>query len=317
MRTWLLSGVVLLVGVLPTSAQTPTATKPKSEVDDAVAAALKAHPDVRFAEAERQMAEAKLDQARLLVAQRVTAAYAKVEQTKVKAEQLESIYSRMKNSNNMTGLETATYALQLQDAKAALAVAEADLLAAKGGIAVQASAHTTGRDTSDAKALLQALLGANRTTELPYSVPLGTGSTPHLRDLLGKIVKLDLKELDIPTAFDEVLKASGASGVSIRGASVFAAKQLKAPPKTQPFAGEQTFAAWLQMIVDDFNRDRTGILPSQDGKYELYVREYGLLFSRPEAVPADAVSLSSYLRQVRADKAELDARKATADKPAK
>src|SRR4051794_29411070 len=79
-------------GQPPKAAAKPAAPPAKAEpnkpetVDDMIATALRNHPDIRLAEAKRLVAEAELEQAKLLVAQRITICASKIEQAKSKLE---------------------------------------------------------------------------------------------------------------------------------------------------------------------------------------------------------------------------------------
>lgn len=111
------------------------ADKPKADppagADAAVASALRNHPDVRVAEANRVLAEAELEQTKLAVTKRVSAAYAKSEAAKLKYEARAVFEQRVKNTERLTP-EGLQYAASIADAKAELVVAEEELKSAVG-----------------------------------------------------------------------------------------------------------------------------------------------------------------------------------------
>ncbi len=106
---------------------------PATGVDAVIASALRNHPDVRVAEANRLLAEAELEQTKLAVTKRVSAAYAKVDAAKIKYE------ARAKNQKLVEMYHSAGANQQLlqstadfADAKAEIALADEDLKAAVG-----------------------------------------------------------------------------------------------------------------------------------------------------------------------------------------
>lgn len=127
--------LLLLILALAQSDKPKVDPPPATGVDAVIASALRNHPDVRVAEANRLLAEAELEQTKLAVTKRVSAAYAKVDAAKIKYE------ARAKNQKLVEMYHSAGANQQLlqstadfADAKAEIALADEDLKAAVGAI---------------------------------------------------------------------------------------------------------------------------------------------------------------------------------------
>jgi hypothetical protein len=107
------------------------ADPPKGSVEEAIAAALRHHPDVKVAEANRILAEAELEQTKLAVSKRVSAAYAKMEAAKLKYEARALLEQRLKNVERLTP-EVLQHAATLADVKAEMVLVNEELKAALG-----------------------------------------------------------------------------------------------------------------------------------------------------------------------------------------
>ncbi len=277
-----------------------TAEQPpaKGSVEEAILTAQRHHPDIRLAEAKRQMADAEVEQAKFLVAQRVAGAFAKIEQAKALLVAAEDFYRGQKAAG--TKIEAMTAFVPYQKAKGELTAAELELKAATGG-----AARTLGvlADPTPDKAFAAAVAYLSRASEgvALAKAPVG-GVADKLKALLDKPVKLDLKAADLDEAMAAVLKAVGESALTVK-LPTLGWKHLKEPP-TATITGEMTFTAALEFVMDEYNGNgRQSALPNvMKGKYEVYVREYGLLIARAEDAPKDAPTLTEFARQVRAAK---------------
>ena len=254
---------------------------PPSSLDEKIAAALRNHPDIKAAEAKRLLAEAELEQAKLVITQKVTAAAGKLEMAKLKvmiAEADVQIAERiLKAGNTVAETEKA----QASKAIPALAAAKAELAAAE--------------------VELQQLVGKGVSTDMKPSGPPDNpkAATPKrpsgpavdkLEAAVQKSVKLELKNVDLSAALAELLKAAGAEDVTIRGS--------KGRSTVYPFSvsakGEVTFGAALEILIDEHN------LANPGNPFEVYVREYGLLVEKPGgAAPKDATTLAEFVKAVR------------------
>jgi hypothetical protein len=125
-----------------------------------------------------------------------------------------------------------------------------------------------------------------------------------LRAIALKRVTLDVKK---PVPFDEALaqlaKSSGLTELTVRSPEWASGKYLKEPPLVGPLSGENTTAAWLQLILDDFNREVAAgrVLPPHSGKYDVYVRDYGLLIARVDLAPPGTLTLAEFVQHAQAE----------------
>jgi len=290
-------------------------------VDKVIAAALRQHPDIKLAEAKRLMAEAELEQARMGVIQKITHAFTRVEQAKARHILIRSQHDRLLQTFK-TG---ATPREQLEKSEsdllaagAELAAAEADLLAVKGG------APKPSPITPDPFAIppqVPYVVGPSlppRTSPYtPDRIPRGmVEKTPRplpksaeaLRLWLNKPVKLDLGG-DVPVAdvIKQLKSQTGQEDLTIR---LPAQDRL---PHLSHLTGTHTVQVWLQIIMDDIARFTiepekvvAGGNPLGAGrityvnreKFQIYVRDYGLLVTATTAAPHDALTLDEFLKMV-------------------
>jgi hypothetical protein len=130
-----------------------------------------------------------------------------------------------------------------------------------------------------------------------------------LRGALDKPVRLDAPARPLAPAVADLFAKAGLDGMTARFPASAEDKTIKDPPAVGPLAGEHAVAAWLQLMIDDFNRGVAAghVLPDERGKYDVYVREYGLLVTRAELAPQGALTLGEFARQARAEKARAAA----------
>ena len=346
----------------------------KGSVEEAILTAQRNHPDIRLTEAKRQMADAEVEQAKFLVAQRVAVGFAKVEQAR-EAVQLakESLAVAMTaaGSGVASDAEVRAARVGLLRVSSELMAAELELKAATGsglrvGVAVQndaalaaainnlrtsttraealrlelsqferANKATPGvvsqqqiidrqgevkraeASVAEAQMLVEVLSGGpsgakredavdrglswlGRTHADTKIVPVGT-VVDKLKAVIDKAVKLDLKAADLDEALAAVLKAAGEPALTAK-LPMLGKKYLKQPP-TVSLSGEMAFTAAIQFILDEINSPENGSVPEVlKGKYDVHVREYGLLIARIQDAPKDALTLTEFARQVRAAK---------------
>ncbi len=305
----------------PPKAPGASPAKPAADSLEAmIAAAQRNHPDVRLAQAKLQMAQAELEQAKLQAAQRVAAAYAKLSRAKSNVAAAEKQLADARAANKKRGAPDYLLAgdsRDLVDAKAELAAAEAELQAAQGLAAGQHAAAAIDKGPgSVTEAMLQALLDTDTRAEhqklaaLAYlkkssSPPAPGTAADKLRGLIDKPVKLDLKNpVPLDVAMAAFVKQAGLTDLTVRYPDWAGERFLKTPPTVGPLVGEQTVATWFQLILDDFNRSlaAVGVPPGYQGKYEVYVRDYGLLVTKTDLAPPGAPTLAEFARQVQAQK---------------
>jgi hypothetical protein len=276
-------------------------TPPKTGVEKAIEDALVNHPDVRVAEAKKLVASAELDQAKLLVAQRVTTAYSKVEHAKsalrIAEVQLDTkkrlLDSKVGSIEDIREAESKYIA-----AKVAIETAEAELRAATGGDQKAAL-------TEDERKLFE----IQRYVELAYSkyqrvqvAPTPTPASEQLTRTLEKTLKLDTDGGELARIMEQLVEASGSKSLNIRGLDAISGKMMKDPPKIDALKGEHSVAAWLQMCLDELNYSSANLPQNLKGKYDFYVREYGLLVAKTENAPKDAITLTAFMQQMKKPK---------------
>lgn len=292
----------LFVGL--TVAQTP---QPPAKPADATAEALRNHPDIRVAEAKVRMAEAELAQAKLLVAQRIAIAEAKVQGYNLQVAHATKILKQASGLGGATARhEVLVFEKDVAVAKVLLVGAEAELAAARGvplgsdsRVPTDAAVHflkAKQGDATDTAAYLAWLYLSQQK-----QAPVGS-ATDMLRELLDKRVKVGVKRRPFDDAMSEFIKQAGLEGITIRAPDWASAKTLKEPPMVGPLDGEQTVAGWLQLIVDDFNQSLGGVPPAHGEKHDIYIREYGLLMTKTSLAPPGALTLNEFVQQLRIGK---------------
>lgn len=306
------------VGQPPGASEKPQPPKaPPNELEAAIAASAN-HPDVRLAQAKLQMAQAELDQAKLLVAQRIAAAHAKLQAAKAQVGIEEVNHHRVLQLNTQKAVSTEEVQKaerKLAQAKAALAAAEAEWQAARGQPAGQRAATKDATTTATALATLMNAYVRDQELQRPdylyldmanRALAAAPGSaSDRLRELVGKRVRLDLKEpIPFDKAMEEFAKQAGLGDLTVRYPEWANERHLKKPPTVGPLVGEQTVAGWFQLILDDFNRSlvTAGVPPDMQGKHDAYVRDYGLLITKTDLAPQGALTLADFARQVQAQK---------------
>ena len=80
-------------------------------------------------------------------------------------------------------------------------------------------------------------------------------------------------------------------------------------------ANEYPLHTWLQLIVDEMNSFQALSLSAPQRKeipkrYDLYVREYGLLLTSRDLAPPDAITVQELWKQAQYEKAAKEAKKA-------
>lgn len=331
MRTQALSGLIL-GGLLALAAtgQTPGSPKPaepkKATLEDDITKALRAHPDIQVAEAEAQLANAKLQQAKLAVSQRVTAAKAEKEQAAVEVlmamRRLESLrrtadvtgkqYEGMRRlGNQVATTEVAQLELAfdkaklaaleqeqvIELAKAKAAAAEAGYDALVGKAAPKPTSVVARLDEAQQKFLDASLLEYRRSALL-HSKP---GSVAErLRTALAKSVTFEAKGMSVASVV-HALKTAAGLDLMVRTPGANESYTFTFEKQTLPLA------AWLELLRDEY---ATRLVADEAKKLDWYVREYGLSFS-PSGRPEGAMTLSEFTKAVQqeADKPKASEKK--------
>lgn len=279
---------------------------------DDLSAAVAGHPDVQIAEAKLRIAQAELQKARQAVAMQMSAAARNVEVDKAKLAELEQQIKEAREGKSppagitVRGLEQAAARV-----KEGLAVSEAALRAATGGVWPARPAGEQPRAV--------ALDGRFDLTErLPtvttHPVPAGPAADK-LRAALDKRWGLDLPaDTTLHAAAEALTKVIGSDKLVIRTpnwASNIGGQYWAKPPTVGPLKGERPVGQWLQIVADafteSFNLMPGGPITTARGRFDFYLRDYGLLFTAAGEAPAGAMTVTEFARQVAADEATKQA----------
>ncbi len=270
----------------------------EQKLEPSIANIVANHPDVKLAEAKLQVAKAELEQARLLITQKYTVAKARLDEAKMRLALTEKNFQSMAAMRKGGTLSEAAYFQAeslLEQAKPTVVIAEADLKALQGTSDSDLSIEldVSGRLTPRGNLALQreAFYNAQR-------LPKPTTQTAKLRSILERKIELDLTK---PLPLDELmaifLPKSGLDAFLVRYPEWASAKKLVTPPRINLPKSEQTVFAWLQLTMDEFNSQLTDNVPENHrGKYEIYVRDYGLLCAKSDSAPQGALRLEEFMR---------------------
>jgi hypothetical protein len=345
-RNRILSGLAVLVLAIGLAGGQPPATvtnpgapppakpdakagaKPPSQtsLEDAIATAMRSNPDIRVAEAEVQMAQAKLNQVRVQTAQKVAAAHANLATARQAAgyiaEQLQ-LLQRVQAQGGVPRSEVLQLQSTLARFQSDAAKYEAEYNSALGTMPGQPPANAA---TAWEKATLFSLEAdgpiriwnvkpGTRWSDLTFELiaqqpkpPAGSVSDK-LREALDKPVKLgDQTNTNLATMLGSLLKAAG---LEIR---------LRLPPAEDPTTteailrldvpgGEYPLGTWFQLVTDEYALKATALprfpRTPEVTRFEIYVREYGLLVADPKSTaPPGAITVQDFWRQVKAEKAK-------------
>lgn len=295
--------------------QPPTGPKPDdgvtgmfvlkaAEKPDDLQAALAGNPDVQIAEAEVKLAQAKLAKVKLAVAQHVTLTRTKVEQARASvtaAEQRLQVASARHKASVIGTDEVEAVTAALAVAKAVLAAAEADL---KAATSVSKPAAGPKPDVSVGGQVILNERNFDLTLAARSVAPQPAGpAADKLRAALEATVPLDLPAGGtLRAACEKLAPAFAARGLVVRDPGEFSnvpAQFWKEPPAVGPLTGERPVGQWLQLIADAFTTS-VGLLPNPGsrpvgGRWDFYVRDYGLLFARADDAPAGAETVGQFL----------------------
>ena len=290
--------------------QRPAADAPKPGTLDAqIQQALASHPDLRIAQLQVELAQAKLEQERQGVISRITTARAAVDSLKPivasRAELLEKIRNVGSSQSEVAPLED-----KLSQSKHDLAMAEAELQAAIGSptTGVVSMPLTFDFSTSHPKsAVLNETLSFLNAVQFRAETPQSKGFLADFPMMLDRDFTPDKKSgslKDVLTGL--VAKAAGMNGKPtpvIRLADRFDPTTFVDPGKVTLQGESGTLLLWLEQLVDDFNMSQNVTKGQPDGQYALYVREYGLIFAARQQAPVGAPTVAEFYKQAQAEKA--------------
>jgi len=313
---------------------------PKS-LEQAIAQALVNHPDMRLAEAELRVAEAKLAQAKMVVSQKVSEDFHRLEKERVAVSLAAANWQRIEQlqKQNMVSKQEADEARhQLAQAKARLATTESAWKrvmrspADRTGYYQMKDGHIDLDEGGNGHLSVQgdrvfyepSLL---RRSILPFelnpvfevsraasvkSVVVATDVMSQLMAKLGTRVQLEKQTgLNLEQAFQKVTEGAGLT-VRVKLPITENKQVYKVITQIDLDANDYPLRTWLQLIVDEMNNQQAMTAKQSNDtpkRYELYVREYGLLLTSRDLAPPDAITVQELWKQSQFEKAAAEAKK--------
>lgn len=318
----------------PPEAKPKKAPEPKPlTLEEATAEAVRYHPDVRAAAAEVELAQAKWLQTKHNVAIKVATAkrafanlaeqvvveergyriaLLSLKEAKILVEQMQQV------KNAISATELKQMGLMVSQQEMQVAVLEKAMVKLKGELANAEADYATFAISNENRlnekvkftfdlASVESLTSSKWAATQTASV---TGSFANqLREAFDKKSKLDSqKEAHLELVFSTILGSANVAGM------------VRVPRQEQPTvfqnamridlpAGEHSLATWLQLAIDEANDNLSESHAGQPGqqrakRYELFIREYGLLLADAKNPPSDTITVGEFLKQVRAEKAK-------------
>lgn len=308
-----------LIALTAAGQERKTDTKPAPEkkgatLEDDIARAVQSHPDVRVAEAEAQLANAKLQQTKQAVAQKVAAvkrdkdraanelllSKSRLEVVRRSMDLVQKHLERMmqlQKAGNVAATELAMAERELDKARLPVLAAEQEVEASKAKLANAEAEYdalvgkaAADKDTAKLQRILEYQLANERLLVRNFrdsrkDLAAPTGSVPdRIRTAMAKRVAIEVRNVPLNAVVEGLQKAAGLD-VIVRFPKDMAAKFTFAKQ-------ELPLSAWFELICDELADD---VDPKSGGKVEWYIRDYGLTLSeygRPEG----AMSLSEFLK---------------------
>jgi len=284
--------------VFPGTKTAPT----KSKLEEMLTEALKNNPDIRVAAAKVAEADAELNRTRLQVTQKVIALHHALLSQKAEVAYRQTQYERFKQlaaakSIDATLLDEQQQRLTLAKAKLAELEAQMPALlgkAATASLRLHSMAFSPDGQTlairSDGRVRFWETTPGTRITTVQgewQMVPHRTGPlTERIRKALETPIKVDYKDM----TFDAILKdlAKKVPGLSFRNMLKLGGN-IKEGTMSLRFDEALPVSAILQALADDY-------------RISFVVREYGILVTRRDNVPPEAITVQEFLRQKPAEK---------------
>jgi hypothetical protein len=275
--------------------------KEKLKLEELLSRALKDNPDVRVAEAKVREAEAELNRARLMVAQKVTAFSAALDAARKTVEEAEAKLRRLAE----LGRQKVVSLEEVKEAESVLARAKAELAKVEAEMPYLLGKQSVAA-TSDAEAIYAQILQLQRNGEpgSPSSSDAAVarglhwlalhqagatalaGTVPEkIRKALDKPISVDFK--NAPFA-DVVRDLQNLTGVSYRNQVSERYKEGN-PPITVKLQ-DLPLRAVLQAIQDEYPDN----MPGEDRLLRFVVREYGILVTYQNKLPPGALLATEF-----------------------
>lgn len=298
-------------------------------VDEAIALALKMHPDIQLAEAELRVAEAKLAQARLIVTQKVTQDFHRLKDAQAGLTKAESAFARMQEKIKQ-GVAPVGLAAESNDQllQAKSQVAQLTnvwkLVFQHGGMAGRCTDCHQGLGSHQDKTrwLFQSIVKPDRLDNAPIEAGrfrvatlfnVSNAPAPIMEQLIANLDKnISIEKqskLELSQAFARLSKEAGLN-LRVKLPVTENKEVYRNITRLELDAAELPLHTWLQLIVDEMNniQSQESTLKNEKARrYDLYVREYGLLLTSSDLAPPDAKTVQEVWKQVRLEKATREA----------
>lgn len=289
------------------------AAKPET-LDEQLQRAQDGHPDVRVATLQVELAKTKLEQERLRVTQRITAAHAAVGSARVNiGEQAKALSwtKRLYRSGTVSDADLAVQEKLMAQYQERFAAAEAELLAAVGGPATAKTARVVTTTTYQTKTVME-------YKALPSPAPPPAGFTADFARMLDARITPQLKKGTPHQLLTELLgKAAAAVGrpAPVVRLDMLLVETVRKDVRPLTLQGEtDTLGVWLQQFDDELNSPDPAQPDRVRPKFNLLVRDYGLIVAQSGQAPSGAVTVADFWRRARDEKA-AEAKPAPAKTP--
>ena len=141
-------------------------------------------------------------------------------------------------------------------------------------------------------------LGLRLKQETPLATPTDVDRERY--KILMTLLKLKKAEkLDLIQAVKMLQSQPQLKGLTLRVPKDAGTGYTEEPPLLEWEDGELTVVSWLQLIADQFNQQSNRLPPDYVGKYDWYLREYGLTLEKVASKPVGAPTLAEFLKTLR------------------
>lgn len=298
-------------GQLTAKLDTPKVEPMPTTLDGQIGRALENHPDLRVAQLQVELAQAKLAQEQQRVTQRISTARASYDALKVVADNEAEVSKRVLNSGASPS-EISQAEGKLAQAKYNLAVAEVELQAAVGPAPVVspwATIYGTG-NIQILPAMVELRRGAvvsDHKRAPSTAKPTGAGGSIYL-DWSVEAATPEGFLANFPDMLDRRItprKKGGTLREIVTELLTLAAGDKPVPVVRYADNVEHNFTSSNVMFAPDGRTDSLGawLEYMSDAIGPIHVREYGLIFTGDSAPPAGAMTVSEFWKRSRAAKA--------------
>ncbi len=274
---------------LPIQAPTPKQVPPPvSSLEEVIARALLAHPEILVAEAKLAGAKADLELAKLALSQKIAKAKNRYDMAKQTEASANRAFGRILALYETNKVSTEQFELTREKAE----LAKTQLIEA------EAEWKTFQPPAKLPMTIDSIWYYDSKVAARPLDEP--TQAERDRYELLMRTLKLkQADKLDLVEATKLIQGYPEFKSLSLRVPAWSSRAVLKSPPLIDMIEGEMSVGGWLQLIADEFNAGKFDN-SDQAGPYDWYIREYGLVFEKVANKPIGAPSLAEFLKTMRA-----------------